>query len=1312
MRGDDVAERLLQAIGLAVGVQQRVEQQAAHRREAAHAAPLRAGDERGVDLAEQLLRRDACGGERLGGAGEVEERHRVGGGEQVGRDPEAREVEPRGQLARDAAAVGHRARHADLRAGPQRDLPRRAGRVAAHRRARGFERACVASSSTSKRSSDGSSTGAKAGEPAASTSPPSSSGRMPVRAATACGVALCELAFGDLGARGGVDPATAVARALVRDEAAQPGEVGDAAGGRHAVDFEVEARGGRPAGAELGGADDHDEVGGLDVRRGRGRDRGVRLPARRLGAAECRKWGGWRPISSFRRRRIHRHVRVAPRQRHHDRRLRVGGGRPPRRVRPAAVSRRRARAAPARAARPPRADRRSPTGRRSGRARPARVPRARAARPDRRARSAASRPPRPENVRTPRRSSTSAATASAVAMSPVPRTHPMRGARIRTREPHDACSLRQRATSTSRPAFVSPYAPSPPKPPWLGDSASRIAGGGAPSGTRAAIAATSRCTPSSWSRSACSDPAPASPSSPAVGIAANGATIVGCSGSRRRSARARSPVCRRGEPRGERVDVGERREVRRQDVQLGARPGRRAVQLAVPAPPRRRVRRGRDDDGRAPGQQPADELGGDRPGARAGDERGLAAQVGLARERVAQARRRARARRRPRAPRGCRAGAPAAGSVPATIRPSPRDAGDRAYAGGWLRRERGRLGRRAERAASDRVAAELGVAAARDLCERSGQRVVAVRGGAPGEVAGGAGEDRVAGVRGDAAQLVVVERAAQARRGRRRRGPSARSPTTTRSARGGDGRSAGRPPARARARARRPARRAARRRRRSDRVGGVVAACRRAAAAPSALAPRGSAPARGRRAARGRRSASACSTRAGTASGEAACGCEVAGAAGVSGRPSASPASSAARSTSAAPSSGEPAGLAARRPSGPPRADGPSRVSSASSASAWSVSPGPSVPCRCEPGGGVGARQARAPERAREARRDGVAQVRAREAVVRRLLADRRDDLAERLARRRLAARQPELAAEVDEHLVAPRRRALEEVVERLVVVELVGRAPAPARRARAAARRRRRSRGRRRPPPAALRRVDGVDGAGPAAGTPRRRARRALGVSAAALAPRRRGSRRAARRAPAAGRRPSPPAAGSSTASRSSSACSSAGAGPARSSDSSVVRMRPVSTAAPAGPSSTIRRAREPPAAAGATSARCVSTQRTGAATWRASSSTTSRRASSSGSLARLAARGTHELGLQRERPPDEVRHPAADEPPVVDGADEALELRAQAVDRGRQHRRVKRDVDRVEHAHGAARQPAGELVERSSAARPRRPGARARSR
>ncbi len=257
--------------------------------------------------------------------------------------------------------------------------------------------------------------------------------------------------------------------------------------------------------------------------------------------------------------------------------------------------------------------------------------RARAADPVPPARTAASPSPRPSTCARRAGSSTSAATASPAAMRPVPRTQPIRGATSATRAPQAPASLWRRASRTSSAAFVSAYAPSPPKPPWLRERAAGRWAPRAPGGSAAAIGAdlgAARRAAAGAARPPAAPPLEAA--SPAVVIAANGATIVGRSGSMRRSGR-RGPRCAVREPAGERVDVGERGEVGRQDVQLGARSRCPAVQLAVPAPARRCVGRGRDDDGRAAAQQPANELGGDRAGARAGDERRLGAQVGRAR---------------------------------------------------------------------------------------------------------------------------------------------------------------------------------------------------------------------------------------------------------------------------------------------------------------------------------------------------------------------------------------------------------------------------------------------------------------------------------------------------------------------------------------------------------------------------------------------------------------------------------------------------------------------------------------------------------
>ena len=138
-----------------------------------------------------------------------------------------------------------------------------------------------------------------------------------------------------------------------------------------------------------------------------------------------------------------------------------------------------------------------------------------------------------------------------------------------------------------------------------------------------------------------------------------------------------------------------------------------------------------------------------------------------------------------------------------------------------------------------------------------------------------------------------------------------------------------------------------------------------------------------------------------------------------------------------------------------------------------------------------------------------------------------------------------------------------------------------------------------------------------------------------------------------------------SSTASRSRSTCSSSASVPGE--------RRPRQAgehAACRGASSTMRRAPSP-----RTSACWVSTQRTGEASWRASRSRTS--------------------SSPRERPPEQVRHPAADQRRGVDR--ERVELAAQLVDRAAQHRRVKRHVDARQHAHrrlAQARRERGDRV------------------
>ena len=189
VRGDDVAERLLQAVGLALAVEQVVEQQRGAATPSRPSRALRVADERGMHLGEQLLGRQARVGERLDRAGEVDERHPVGGGEQVGGDAEAREVEAVGQLAGDAARVR------DACAGRGSGRPRAAGRATcrrsrrgAPRRARGRRRRTRAPAPRRRprsRASAGRASGVSTVSPPASTVSSSRSERTPIRAATA-----------------------------------------------------------------------------------------------------------------------------------------------------------------------------------------------------------------------------------------------------------------------------------------------------------------------------------------------------------------------------------------------------------------------------------------------------------------------------------------------------------------------------------------------------------------------------------------------------------------------------------------------------------------------------------------------------------------------------------------------------------------------------------------------------------------------------------------------------------------------------------------------------------------------------------------------------------------------------------------------------------------------------------------------------------------------------------------------------------------------------------------------------------------------
>jgi hypothetical protein len=240
-----------------------------------------------MDRPQQLLGRGAGGRERLGRAGEVDERHPVRAGEQVAGDAEAGEVEPARELARDAARVRDRAGHADLRSGTQEHVPGPGVAVVAQLGAGGGERTrlCFAVDLEGQlcRKRDRSEHGQAGGV----------DGVVALQRPDAdpCGdgarVARGELGLGDLGAGRGVDPAPAVPVALVGDEPAEPRQLEDRGRCGRAVDLEVEAGGGRAARAQLGGADDDDEVGRVggelgagDRDRDRARDRVVRSGAR------------------------------------------------------------------------------------------------------------------------------------------------------------------------------------------------------------------------------------------------------------------------------------------------------------------------------------------------------------------------------------------------------------------------------------------------------------------------------------------------------------------------------------------------------------------------------------------------------------------------------------------------------------------------------------------------------------------------------------------------------------------------------------------------------------------------------------------------------------------------------------------------------------------------------------------------------------------------------------------------------------------------------------------------------------------------
>ena len=183
--------------------------------------------------------------------------------------------------------------------------------------------------------------------------------------------------------------------------------------------------------------------------------------------------------------------------------------------------------------------------------------------------------------------------------------------------PHgSACA---RLSSTSSAAFVSPYGPSLPNAPWLGESGSRTVRG----------------------VELADQPLDAEQLEPDRGLERRARLVRVAGGGQRgerREDRRRERVDAQvvaaaataagvAQPVRERVDVGERREVGGHDVQLGLRAGARAVQLAVEAPPLGRERGGRDHDLGAAAQEPLGQLRADRVRRRAGDQRRLVPQV-------------------------------------------------------------------------------------------------------------------------------------------------------------------------------------------------------------------------------------------------------------------------------------------------------------------------------------------------------------------------------------------------------------------------------------------------------------------------------------------------------------------------------------------------------------------------------------------------------------------------------------------------------------------------------------------------------------
>ncbi len=277
VRGDDVAERLLDPVRLAGLVEQVVEQQPPQRRHPPEAAALGVGDQRRMDVTEQLLGLQARRAERLAGARQVDQRHPVGRRQQIVGNAPGGQVEPGRELAGHAAAVLGDPRDPDLRARGQRHAEaalvddghatavagQRAGGVGVvdreadvaldrdrgqHVEARGVDRA------VGLQRPDAGALGDRVG------------------------VARRQLVLGDVLPGRDVDPAAAVALGLEADQAAEPGQLGDRARRQAAVALGGEAGPSAAERPQLAGPDDHHQVLGAQVVGGQPRP--VRVPTR------------------------------------------------------------------------------------------------------------------------------------------------------------------------------------------------------------------------------------------------------------------------------------------------------------------------------------------------------------------------------------------------------------------------------------------------------------------------------------------------------------------------------------------------------------------------------------------------------------------------------------------------------------------------------------------------------------------------------------------------------------------------------------------------------------------------------------------------------------------------------------------------------------------------------------------------------------------------------------------------------------------------------------------------------------------------